>query len=112
MLLDLKQNISTFDHQMVMRAWFEKKRAIISRSLDYSLQLMKPFCLKYVRRFSQRYLLTPVVKIESIKIMLTNYKHIEFKLIIEELMKTEWIMHPNNNSFDNNWIFEKCLEEE
>ena len=88
---------SDFDYIKISQVASENLKMLINRSIDYSLQFVKPYCLNYIRKFLDYKRLTPKVKVDSIKLLLINADNKLFNKSIEEFVKIDWIILPNWN---------------
>ena len=98
----MEQAIELLDYQNMYQIAHKKKKLLIGNSIDYSLQYMKPFWLRYARKYAQYLLITPVIKIESIRILLSQNEYPLFEGVIQEFMKIETIIYPDNEQTYNN----------
>lgn len=98
----MEQTIELLDYQNMYQIAYEKKKLLIGNSIDYSLEYMKPFWLRYARKYAQYLLITPTVKIESIRVLLSQNEYPIFEGMIQEFMKIETIIYPGNEQVDKN----------
>ena len=97
MALDIPLLTTDFDYIKISQVASENLKILINRSIDYSLQFVKPYCLSYIRKFLDYKRMTPKVKVDSIKLLLINADHKQFNESIEEFVKIDWIILPNWN---------------
>ena len=95
--LDLPLITAGFDYLKISRISMDKQKALIGRSIDYSLQAMKPYWLKYIRDYLSTWRMIPSVKIDSIKLCLANFNNCKFDEVIQELLKIDCIITPLSN---------------